>query len=261
LDESIHLMLVLSLLLHSPEEWQKHRREFLQRGFHFAYNQTRQSRPLMPVPPSPSPGGSLTDLSSLFTGGPLVVDTQGGGFDAPAAFKAVKPVAILVALADKLQRFFKKAGKGGGGSWAAFSETPSGPGRVVDEEELSFSFSRGSPRPGTPISGGGEGSPLRRGGDSGPQKSPSRRPSSEDSGDHSWELVMKEKLRDIPAMLVFAKEFQEVVEDLHAAEDLVELLDIVDCLGDIYDPAGGGSWEEFLEQSATGSTPRASSVS
>lgn len=260
-------MLILSLLLHSLKEWQRHRREFLQRAIHFAYNQTRESRPLMPVPPSPSPGGSLTDLSSLFTAGPLAVQTPDGGFDPRAAFKAVKPIAIMVALIDKLQKFFKKGGAGSRAgeqeprTWAAFPESVPVPAQTPDDEELSFSFSRGSPTPRTP----GEASPLRRGAaegrDSGAQRSPSRRPSSEDSGDHSWELVMKERLNDIPAMLAFAKEFQELVEDLHAAEDLMELLDTVDCLSDIYGPAGGSSWEEFLEQTVTGVTPRASFVS
>ncbi|KAI5072138.1 hypothetical protein GOP47_0012244 [Adiantum capillus-veneris] len=59
-----------------------------------------------------------------------------------------------------------------------------------------------------------------------------------------WEVAMKERLRDIKAMLGFSNKLLEWLDEMQRAEDLQEAFDVMGALGDAL--AGHSSCEEFI---------------
>jgi E3 ubiquitin-protein ligase UBR4 len=70
-------------------------------------------------------------------------------------------------------------------------------------------------------------------------------------GIESWEVTMKERVRDVSTMLVFAKEILEWVEEMQGASDVQEALDIMGVLGDVLS-SSCTSCEDFVRNAIAG---------
>jgi E3 ubiquitin-protein ligase UBR4 len=70
-------------------------------------------------------------------------------------------------------------------------------------------------------------------------------------GIESWEVTMKERVRDVSTMLVFAKEILEWVEEMQGASDVQEALDIMGVLGDVLS-GSCTSCEDFVRNAIAG---------
>jgi E3 ubiquitin-protein ligase UBR4 len=70
-------------------------------------------------------------------------------------------------------------------------------------------------------------------------------------GIESWEVTMKERVRDVSTMLVFAKEILEWVEEMQGASDVQEALDIMGVLGDVLS-SSCTSCEDFVQNAIAG---------
>jgi E3 ubiquitin-protein ligase UBR4 len=71
------------------------------------------------------------------------------------------------------------------------------------------------------------------------------------AGIEPWEATMKEKVRDVSAMLGFSKEILEWLEDMRGAGDAQEALDIMGALGDAL-TGGCNSCDEFVRDAIAG---------
>lgn len=70
-------------------------------------------------------------------------------------------------------------------------------------------------------------------------------------GIEPWEATMKEKVRDVGAMLAFSKEALEWLEEMQGAGDIQEALDIMEALGDAL-TGGCTSCEDFVREAIAG---------
>lgn len=110
-DETVQFMMVQSLFLESLDNWQQHRRLFLQRGVYHAYMQFKHGRAALAAPPI-SPAVSLTRASAeILISSPdsrsLDDNSQVGVLDKEQLFTVVQPMLIYTGLVDQLQRYLK----------------------------------------------------------------------------------------------------------------------------------------------------------
>ncbi|XP_024544363.1 auxin transport protein BIG [Selaginella moellendorffii] len=213
-DETVQYMMVQSLLLQSHDEWQQHRKTFLQRGAVHAYMLHKQGRvllqPASPLPastsPSPAARNPIEFALSFSPAADIKRTASSGGLQATSTpslsseqlFSILQPMLVFIGIIDQLQRFFKSRS-----------------GSVVANRSSSGSSSSSS-------AGG-----------------------TTDDGTEAWEATMKEKLRDVSAMLAFSKDLLEWLEDMQSSADLQEALDVMGALGDAFS-AGFSSCDEFF---------------
>ncbi|MCO5564796.1 hypothetical protein L7F22_018464 [Adiantum nelumboides] len=207
-DEIVQFMMVQSLLIESLDDWQQHRRLFLQRGVFHAYMQYKHGRASLaasPVAAAAAPiRSSAESLNSSPLSKPVEDDLQSGALDKDQLFTVVQPMLIYTGLVDQLQRYLK-----------------SGPVRSqvgVQEEH-------------TKGEGGSGHGTLEL-----------------------WEVAMKERLRDIKAMLGFSNKLLDWLDEMQSAEDLQEAFDVMGALGDAL--AGHSSCEEFIKDAINSNTIR-----
>jgi E3 ubiquitin-protein ligase UBR4 len=217
-DDSVQFMIVQSLLLHSLDEWQRFRRAFIQRGLVHAYAQHKQGRSLLPASPLPSPH---TDASS-FQSSPVVVEpktpdtdntsSKNGALSPEQLFTITHPMLVYVGLVDQLQHFFK-----------------SGTVKAAREVEVDAAATE---------------STNKEGGDTTPA-------TASQIGMEPWEVNMKERVRDVGAMLTFSKEILEWLADMQGAGDVQEALDIMGALSDAL-TGGCSSCDDFVREAIAG---------
>lgn len=70
-------------------------------------------------------------------------------------------------------------------------------------------------------------------------------------GMEPWEVIMKERVRDVSAMLGFSKEILEWLEDVQGADDVQEALDIMGALPDAL-TGGCTSCDDFVRDAVSG---------
>ncbi|EFJ36504.1 hypothetical protein SELMODRAFT_404572 [Selaginella moellendorffii] len=200
-NETVQYMMVQSLLLQSHDEWQQHRKTFLQRGAVHAYMLHKQGFSSFCLDIA-IPSGQEPDrvCSELQPAADIKRTASSGGLQATSTpslsseqlFIILQPMLVFIGIIDQLQRFFKS-------------------------------------RSGSAVSSG----------------SSSSAGGTTNDGTEAWEATMKEKLRDVSAMLAFSKDLLEWLEDMQSSADLQEALDVMGALGDAFS-AGFSSCDEFF---------------
>lgn len=195
IDESVQFMMVQSLLLLSLEDWQHHRRTFLQRAVLHAYVQYKNGRSLLPTTSLPSP---LPSSRNSFDFASNLVSPESKRSEEPKdeirinlisreqLFTVVQPMLVYVGLVDQMQQFLK------GGSVKVRD--------VVEKEDRKLESIKD------------EGSVH--------------------CGIELWETSLKDRLRDVGPILGFAKDMLEWLEEMQGARDIQEALDVMGALGD-----------------------------
>jgi E3 ubiquitin-protein ligase UBR4 len=200
-EESVQFMMVQSLLLHSLDEWQRHRRAFIQRGLAHAYTQYKQGRSLLPASPLPP------DSSPIVIEPKTPDNTQNGGALSPEQiFTISHPMLVYVGLVDQLQHFFK-------------SKPAAATQREVEVDPATTESTEAA--------------------------------TASQIGIEAWEVSMKERVRDVGAMLGFCKEMLEWLEDMQGAGDVQEALDIMGALSDAL-TGGCTSCDDFVREAIAG---------
>lgn len=220
-DETVQFMMVQSLLLESLDDWQHHRRTFLQRGIYHAYMQFKHGRTTLAAPPSPSPVPSpriSAEFSSASSDTTTLEDANDdshvGEMNGEQLFAVVQPMLIYTGLVNQLQCYLKQGGpKSRGAEQVEEEQCPSGAENVK-------------------VDGGSGHAALEL-----------------------WEVTMKDRLRDVKAMLGFSKDLLEWLDDMQGAEDLQEAFDVMGALGDVFS-SGFSSCEEFVLDAINSATGR-----
>lgn len=222
IDESVQFMMVQSLLLQSLEDWQHHRRTFLQRAVLHAYVQYKNGRSLLPTTSLPSPLSSSTRNSFDFVSNLVSPETKQRSsrsseepkdeirinlISREQLFTVVQPMLVFVGLVDQMQQFLK----GGGGGIVKVRDV------AADKDDRKSSHAAAD---GTKDDG------------------------SVHCGIEAWETSLKDRLHDVGAILGFAKDMLEWLEEMQGAQDIQEALDVMGALGDAL--TGSKSCEDFV---------------
>ncbi|KAL3677862.1 hypothetical protein R1sor_020818 [Riccia sorocarpa] len=195
-DDSVQFMMVQSILLQSLEDWRHHRRTFLQRAVLHAYIQYKNGRSLLPASSLPSPLSSARntlDFSNLGTPESKRSEDLRHGDE-------IRKVLTTEQLFTVVQPMLMYVGLVD--QMQQFLKSGSTKGREsADREDRKASESLKD-----------DGSVL--------------------SGVEPWETTMKNRLRDVSAMLNFAKDLLEWLEEMQGSQDIQEAFDVAQILGD-----------------------------
>lgn len=218
-EENVLFMMVQSLLLHSLEEWQRNRRAFIQRGLAHAFVQYRQGRPLLPNSPLPSPRTAL-DLSPFQSpiAEPKTPDNSQHENDAKNN-NGVLMGSELFTIVHPLLMYVGLVDQ-----LQQFLKSGSVKVREFEAAVVADTAAESSKEEGTAAS---------------------------QIGIEVWEATMKEKVRDVGAMLTFSKEILEWLEEMQGAADVQEALDIMGALSDAL-TGGCTSCDVFVQEAIGG---------
>ncbi|KAL2641590.1 hypothetical protein R1flu_009177 [Riccia fluitans] len=197
-DDSVQFMMVQSVLLQSLEDWRHHRRTFLQRAVLHGFVQYKNGRSLLPASSLPSPltsARNTLDFSNL--GAP-----ESKRSEELRHGDEMKKVLTGEQLFTVVQPMLVYVGLID--QMQLFLKSGSTKTREpVDKEDRKTSNSE---------SVKDEGSVL--------------------SGVEPWETTMKDRLRDVSAMLGFAKDLLEWLEEMQGSQDIQEAFDVAQILED-----------------------------
>lgn len=212
-EESVQFMMVQSLLLQSLDEWQRFRRTFIQRGLAHAYTQYKLGRSLVPASPLPSPRTAALD-SSPFQTSPIVLEpkTPDSSSDTSSKNGALSPEQLFIISHPMLVYV-----------------------GLVDQ--LQHFFKSGTVKP--------------REVEVDAVESAREEATASQIGMEPWEVTMKERVRDVGAMLGFSKEILEWLEEIQGAGDVQEALDIMGALSDAL-TGGCTSCDDFVRDAISG---------
>lgn len=193
-EESVQYMMVQSLLLQSLDEWLRFRRSFIQRGLAHAYAQYKQGRSLLPASPLPIP--PLTTLDSSPFQSPAIGEPKtpdSSQLDNSSKNGALSPEQLFTISHPMLVYV-----------------------GLVDQLQHFFK----------------SGTVKAREVEVDAADSIKEEATVTQVGIEPWEVTMKERVRDVGAMLGFSKEILEWLEDMQGAGDVQEALDIMGALSD-----------------------------
>lgn len=219
-EESVQFMMVQSLLLQSLEEWQRNRRVFIQRGLAHAFVQYRQGRPLLPNSPLPSPRTAL-DLSPFQSpiAEPKTPDNSQRENDAKNNNGVLMSSEQLFTIVHPMLMYVGLVDQ-----LQQFLKSGSVKAREFEAVAAADTAAESIKEEGTAAS---------------------------QIGIEVWEATMKEKVRDVGAMLTFSKEILEWLEEMQGATDAQEALDIMGALSDAL-TGGCTSCDVFVQEAIAG---------
>lgn len=211
-EESVQYMMVQSLLMQSLEEWQLFRRTFIQRGLAHAYAQYKQGRSLLPASTLPTP---LTTLDSSPFQPPIVEPKtpDSSQLDSSSKNGALSPEQLFIVSHPMLVYV-----------------------GLVDQLQHFLKSGTVKARDSVEVAAA----------DSSKEEA-----TASQVGIEPWEVTMKERVRDVGAMLGFSKEILEWLEDIQSAGDVQEALDIMGALSDAL-TGGCTSCDDFVRDAISG---------
>ncbi|KAG6555165.1 hypothetical protein Mapa_003204 [Marchantia paleacea] len=197
MDDSVQFMMVQSLLLQSLEDWRHHRRTFLQRAVLHAYVQYKSGRPLFPASSLPSSTRNTSDFSPNL-GTPESKRSEDLRLGEETRISLISRELLCTVVQPMLVYV------GLVDQMQQFLKSGSAKSREpVDKEDRKSSNSENFKDEG-----------------------------SVHCGIEPWETSLKDRLRDVSAMLGFAKDMLEWLEEMQGSQDIQEAFDIMGALGD-----------------------------